>query len=88
MQTTFFGIAFKKQLKAWLKNGHFAVFEAFDFLFVNINTDYLVASFGKTGSGYQTNVSGTNYSDVHDEMLDNLLIDEKLELNSLLGPSK
>jgi hypothetical protein len=66
MQAAFFGIAFEKQVEAGFKNGDFAVFKAFYFFFVDVNTDDIVAGFGETGSGNQTDITGSNNSNIHD----------------------
>ena len=65
MQTAFFGVSLKEDIQPRLKNGNFACFQAFYLFVVVVNTNDIVASFGKTSSSDKPNVAGSNDSDIH-----------------------
>ena len=52
MQAPLFGVAVENNVETRLVNGYFAVFQARYFLCIDVDTDNIVARFGKTGAGY------------------------------------
>ncbi len=66
-ETLFLYIPQEEFFQAGLINGDLSVRQLFNFSLVDVHAGYIIASFGKTSTGYQTYVSGTYNSDFHFE---------------------
>ncbi len=62
-ETTAPNVALDELLQSRLVDGHDALLEFLDFLFVNVQTDHLVAQVGEACACYQTHVSRSDNTD-------------------------
>ena len=65
MKTPLFEVALKNDFEAGFINGDRTPFKFFDFGFVNVNADDVVARFSEAGSCHQANVSGSDNCNIH-----------------------
>jgi hypothetical protein len=67
-------VAADHRLQAGFVNGNAAVVENVDLALIEIETEHVVADFGKAGSGDQADIAGTDDGDFHFEIPRLLLI--------------
>ena len=68
-QASALAVGAHQRLEARLVDRNFAALEARDLVDVDVDADHVVADFGKTGSGHETDVAGAKDRHAHDEIL-------------------
>ena len=69
VKTLILRIAADQLLQSWFTDGDLTFLQKGDLIPIDVHSNHIIPGLGKTGTGYQTHITRSDYTDAHGQLL-------------------